>query len=160
MTAPMIDKAGLRVAAPLADFIEQQALPGTGIAPDAFWAGAADVLARFAPENLSLLRKRDTLQAQIDSWHEQRAGQPHDPAAYAIFLREIGYLVPEPAPFQIGSTNVDDEVAGRGEGGPDAAEDPVSGLRIAVGGIAVVEQLRLPHGVAVVLQRHLTTYGF
>ena len=111
MTAPMIDKAGLRVAAPLADFIEQQALPGTGIAPDAFWAGAADVLARFAPENLSLLRKRDTLQAQIDSWHEQRAGQPHDPAAYAIFLREIGYLVPEPAPFQIGSTNVDDEVA-------------------------------------------------
>ena len=111
MTDPMIDKAGLRVAVSLADFIDQHALPGTGIAPDAFWAGAADILARFAPENRALLRKRDTLQAQIDSWHEQRRGQPHDPISYETFLRDIGYLVPEPAPFQIGSTNVDDEVA-------------------------------------------------
>ncbi|MFD1105753.1 malate synthase G [Sphingobium olei] len=111
MTDPMIDKAGLRVAVLLADFIEQHALPGTGIAPDTFWAGAADILARFAPENRALLRKRDTLQAQIDSWHEQRRGQPHDPISYETFLRDIGYLVPEPAPFQIGSTNVDEEVA-------------------------------------------------
>ncbi|MFB0875184.1 MULTISPECIES: malate synthase G [unclassified Sphingobium] len=111
MTDPMIDKAGLQVAVSLADFIEQRALPGTGIAPDAFWAGAADIFARFAPENAALLRKRDTLQAQIDSWHEQRRGQPHDAAAYDAFLREIGYLVPEPAPFAIGSANVDPEVA-------------------------------------------------
>ena len=111
MTIRMIDKAGLTVAAELADFIERQALPGTGIAPDAFWAGTADIFARFAPDNVALLRKRDTMQAQIDSWHEQRKGQPHDGAAYQAFLREIGYLVPEPAPFAIGSENVDDEVA-------------------------------------------------
>ena len=111
MTNPMIDKAGLQVAVSLADFIEQRALPGTGIAPDAFWAGAADIFARFAPENAALLRKRDTLQAQIDGWHEQRQGQPHDTAGYEAYLREIGYLVPEPAPFAIGSENVDAEVA-------------------------------------------------
>ena len=111
MTIRMIDKAGLTVAAELAEFIERQALPGTGIAPDAFWAGTADIFARFAPDNVALLRKRDTMQAQIDSWHEQRKGQPHDGAAYQAFLREIGYLVPEPAPFAIGSENVDDEVA-------------------------------------------------
>ncbi|MDV5822088.1 malate synthase G [Sphingobium naphthae] len=111
MTDRMIDKSGLMIAAPLADFIDTRALPGTGIAPDAFWAGTAAILARFAPENVALLRKRDTLQAQIDSWHEQRRGQLHDAAAYQQFLRDIGYLVAEPAPFTIGSTHVDDEVA-------------------------------------------------
>ncbi|MBH1999573.1 MAG: malate synthase G [Sphingomonadaceae bacterium] len=111
MTDRMIEKAGLQVAEPLADFIDNRALPGTGITPDAFWAGAADIFARFTPDNIALLRKRDTLQAQIDSWHEQRKGQPHDAAAYQGFLREIGYLVAEPAPFTIGSENVDDEVA-------------------------------------------------
>ncbi|MEA3541322.1 MAG: malate synthase G [Pseudomonadota bacterium] len=111
MTDRMIDKSGLKVAAPLADFIDTRALPGTGIAPDAFWAGTAAILARFAPENAALLRKRDTLQAQIDSWHEQRRGQPHDAAAYQQLLRDIGYLVAEPAPFAIASTHVDDEVA-------------------------------------------------
>ena len=111
MTERMIDRAGLQVAASLAAFIDDQALPGTGIEPEAFWAGTADIFARFAPDNVALLRKRDTMQAQIDSWHEQRAGQPHDAAAYQAFLREIGYLVAEPAPFTIGSENVDDEVA-------------------------------------------------
>ena len=111
MTDRMIDKSGLMVAPSFADFIEMRALPGTGIDPHAFWAGTADILARFAPENAALLRKRDTLQAQIDSWHEQRRGQPHDAQAYQAFLHDIGYLVPEPEPFAIGSQNVDDEVA-------------------------------------------------
>ena len=111
MTDRMIDKSGLMVAPLFADFIEMRALPGTGIDPHAFWAGTADLLARFAPENGALLRKRDTLQAQIDSWHEQRRGQPHDAQAYQAFLHDIGYLVPEPEPFAIGSENVDDEVA-------------------------------------------------
>ncbi|KQN09493.1 malate synthase G [Sphingobium sp. Leaf26] len=111
MTDRMIEKASLQVAQELADFIDSRALPGTGIAPDAFWTGVADIFARFTPDNVALLRKRDTLQAQIDNWHEQRRGQPHDRQAYQAFLREVGYLVPEPAPFIIGSDNVDDEVA-------------------------------------------------
>ena len=107
----MIDKSGLKVAEPLVRFIEDRALPGTGIAPDAFWAGMADIYARFAPENAALLATRDDIQAKIDAWHEARVGQPIDQAEYQAFLREIGYLVPEPAPFTIAPRNVDDEVA-------------------------------------------------
>lgn len=111
MTDRMTDRAGLKVAATLADFIEQRALPGTGIDADAFWAGTADILARFTPDNAALLRTRDDLQTQIDAWHQVRRGQAHNAAAYQAFLREIGYLVEEPAPFAIGSGNVDAEVA-------------------------------------------------
>jgi malate synthase len=107
----MIDKAGLQVAAPLVRFIEDQALPGTGIAADAFWSGLSGVYAAFAPENAALLAKRDEIQAKIDAWHQARPGQPIDPAAYQAFLREIGYLAPEPAPFEVAPPNVDDEVA-------------------------------------------------
>ena len=107
----MTDRAGLQVAQALASFIEERALPNTGIDADAFWRGVAAIFAQFAPENAALLAKRDSIQAQIDAWHQERAGQPIDAAAYQGFLREIGYLVPEPAPFQIGSENVDDEVA-------------------------------------------------
>ncbi len=108
---PRIDKAGLAVAEPLARFIDERVLPGTGIEPQAFWAGAAGIFARFAPENVVLLAKRDELQAKIDAWHEARAGKPVDPAEYEAFLREIGYLVPEPAPFAVSTERVDDEVA-------------------------------------------------
>jgi len=108
---PRIDKAGLAVAEPLARFIDERVLPGTGIEPDAYWAGVAGIFARFAPENVVLLAKRDDLQAKIDAWHEARAGKPLDPAAYQTFLREIGYLVPEPAPFAVTTDRVDDEVA-------------------------------------------------
>ncbi|WP_336970637.1 malate synthase G [Sphingobium aromaticiconvertens] len=106
-----IDKAGLKVAAELATFVDQRALPGTGLSADAFWQGTAAIFARFAPENAALLTVRDTMQAQIDDWHEARAGQPINMADYQAFLRDIGYLVAEPAPFTIGSENVDDEVA-------------------------------------------------
>jgi malate synthase len=107
----MIDRAGLAVAEPLVRFIEARALPGTGIAADDFWTGVAGIYARFAPENAALLRRRDEIQHAIDAWHEQRRGQPLDAAAYQAFLREIGYLVDEPAPFSVEPRNVDDEVA-------------------------------------------------
>ncbi|MBT2186510.1 malate synthase G [Sphingobium nicotianae] len=106
-----VTRAGLSVAAELADFIEGQALPGTGLTAEAFWQGTADIFARFAPRNEALLARRDALQAQIDAWHLARAGKPIDQAEYQAFLREIGYLVPEPAPFTIGSDNVDPELA-------------------------------------------------
>ena len=110
MTA-YIDRAGLQVAAPLAEFIEQKALPGTGLNSEGFWRGAAQVFATFTPENKALLAKRDEIQAKLDSWHKERRGKPIDQREYQAFLREIGYLVPEPAPFVITTENVDDEVA-------------------------------------------------
>jgi malate synthase len=105
------DRAGIKIAAVLADFIETRALPDTGIDAAAFWSGFAALLAATVPTNHALLAKRDAVQAQIDGWHSARKGQAHDPAAYEAFLREIGYLVPEPAPFQIGTQNVDAEIA-------------------------------------------------
>lgn len=106
-----VSKAGLTVAEDLVRFIEEKALPGTGLDAAAFWSGAAGIFARFTPENRALLHKRDDLQARIDAWHAQRKGQAHDAAAYRAFLTEIGYLVPEPAPFQVDSRHVDDEIA-------------------------------------------------
>lgn len=106
-----LDRSGLSVDSRLAEFIEARALPGTGIDATKFWADFAALLSRFAPENALLLAKRDDLQARIDAWHEARAGQAHDAAAYQSFLRDIGYLVPEPAPFKIGTQNVDPEIA-------------------------------------------------
>ncbi|KTT69946.1 malate synthase [Sphingomonas endophytica] len=107
----MIDRAGLQVAASLVTFIEARALPGTGVAADALWRGMADIYARFAPDNAALLAVRDDLQARIDAWHRDRAGQPVDPSVYQAFLREIGYLAAEPAPFAIDPHDVDAEVA-------------------------------------------------
>ncbi len=106
-----IERAGLKVAPALAQFIEAEALPGTGIDAAAFWRGVAAIYARFAPENRALLATRDRLQAQIDGWHAERTGTPIDQTAYQAFLREIGYLVDEPAPFTIAPGPVDDEVA-------------------------------------------------
>lgn len=105
-----IDKAGLQVAAVLARFLEEEALPGTGLEPDAFWRGMADIYARFVPDNRALLAVRDSLQAQIDAWHDANPGPPSGDA-YQAFLRDIGYLVDEPERFTIAPDKVDDEVA-------------------------------------------------
>ena len=106
-----LDRAGLRVDAVLARFLEDEALPGTGIDAGAFWSGFASLLDAFAPRNRALLAKRDDLQARIDAWHIARRGQPHDHVAYKAFLAEIGYLLPEGSAFSIETTNVDPEVA-------------------------------------------------
>jgi malate synthase len=106
-----VTRAGLKVATVLADFVETKALAGMGIAADALWAGLADILERMTPVNRHLLYKRDELQAKIDAWHVANPGPITDMAAYQGFLREIRYLVPEPAPFEIGTQNVDDEIA-------------------------------------------------
>ncbi|MBA4046124.1 MAG: malate synthase G, partial [Erythrobacter sp.] len=90
---------------------ESKVLGPLGRDVDAFWQGFAALLADFAPRNRALLEKREDLQAQIDAWHTERAGKPHDAAAYKAFLTAIGYLVPEPGDFQIGTQNVDAEIA-------------------------------------------------
>ena len=105
------DRAGLKVAGELIALIEQDVLPGLGLDAAAFWSGAAAIFERFAPENRALLARRDALQAQIDDWHRARRGQPYGVAASQAFLKEIGYLVEEPAPFTVGTEGVDAEIA-------------------------------------------------
>ncbi len=103
-----VDRSGLRVAETLANFVEQDVLPGLSVDTTMLWDGLAALLARFVPVNRALLARRDDLQAQIDAWHESH---PFDQVAYEAFLREIGYLVPEPVAFTIETANVDAEVA-------------------------------------------------
>ncbi len=107
----MTNRAGIAIDSRLADFLETQVLTPLGRDVDAFWQGFAALLADFTPRNRALLAKREDLQAQIDAWHVERAGKPHDAAAYKAFLTDIGYLVPEPGDFQIGTQNVDPEIA-------------------------------------------------
>jgi len=106
-----IEAAGLRIAPELFAFVAEEAAPGTGIAPAAFWQGVADIIAELAPRNAALLAERDRLQAEIDAWHRARRGTPHDPAAYEAFLRSIGYLLPDPGPVRAETEGVDDEIA-------------------------------------------------
>ncbi|TFL16960.1 malate synthase G [Jannaschia formosa] len=106
-----IDKSGLKVDSALARFIDDAALPGTGVDPQSFWDGFAAMVADLAPKNAALLAERAEMQAKLDDWHRTRAGQPHDAAGYKAFLTEIGYLVPEGAPFRIETANVDPEIA-------------------------------------------------
>ena len=107
---------GLQVASVLYDFINNEALPGTGVEADAFWSGAASVIADLAPRNRELLRVRDELQAKIDAWHRDHKGADLTPGtadfdAYKSFLTEIGYLAEVPADFQITTDNVDREIS-------------------------------------------------
>src|SRR3569833_2723767 len=104
-------RAGLSVAQPLLKFIEQEALPGTGIDSSAVLNGFAALIRQMAPRNAHLLEKRDALQAKIDDAYTGRDGEPLDSKAQLKLLREIGYLVPEPAPFSIETGNVDVELS-------------------------------------------------
>ena len=106
-----VTRAGIEADPQLAAFIETDVLGPLGRDVDAFWKGFADLLGRFGPRNADLLAKREDLQAKIDAWHTERAGQPHEAGAYRTFLEDIGYLVPEPGEFTIGTENVDPEIA-------------------------------------------------
>ena len=107
-----VELAGLMVDARLAAFVGNEVLAPLGIDPAAFWAGFAALANQFVPQSRALLAKRDDLQSQIDAWHIARAGKKLDIGEYRGFLTQIGYLVPEPAPFSITTQNVDREIAG------------------------------------------------
>jgi malate synthase len=99
-----IDKA-------LYEFVNREALPGTGVAESFFWSGFARLVRDLASKNAALLRRRNELQAKIDAWHQQHPGASFDHARYKNHLLEIGYLKPEGAPFAIDTANVDAEIA-------------------------------------------------
>jgi malate synthase len=105
-----IDKAGLKVDEQLVQFIEGEALPGTAVSAEQFWSGLAGLVGRFMPRNRDLLARRDELQMKIDDWHRANGPVASDPAGYEAFLREIGYVVPEPADFSIETSGLDPEI--------------------------------------------------
>jgi malate synthase len=106
-----IESAGIRIAKPIFDFVNSEALPGTSIGSDAFWGGFAALLADLAPRCKALLEKRDSIQQQIDAWHVANKGKPAESDGYLSFLRGIGYLVEEPKTVAVSTSNVDAEIA-------------------------------------------------
>jgi len=124
-----VSVGNLRIARVLYDFVNKEALPGTNIDPDSFWAGVDKVVTDLTPQNQDLLNRRDELQAQIDKWHRQRVIAPLDVDAYRQFLTEIGYLQPEPDDFTITTSGVDDEI--RTTAGPQLVV-PVLNARFAL----------------------------
>ncbi len=102
---------GLSVAKVLYDFVNREALPGTGLSETAFWARLDRIVHDLAPKNRALLKVRDDMQSRINAWHKAHIGQPSDLTAYKKFLAEIGYLVPEGPDFAVDTANVDDEIA-------------------------------------------------
>jgi malate synthase len=106
----MIQAGNIQVAAELYNFINDEALPGTGLDQDKFWASVDEIVNDLGPRNRELLEKRETLQSQIDAWHTANRDKEFDPAAYRAFLEEIGYLVPEGDAFSVETANVDSEI--------------------------------------------------
>ena len=109
--AERVERHGLQVDAALAAFVENEALVGTGVDTDAFWAGFSALAHDLGPKNAALLQTRADLQAKIDAWHKGRANQPHDHEAYKAFLADIGYLLPDGDDFEIETANTDPEIA-------------------------------------------------
>ena len=106
-----VEAAGLSIVRHLYEFVNTEAVPGTGVDSAAFWSGFAGLIRDLAPRCQALLAKRDSLQSQIDAWHLARRGKTLDQAEYMSFLRGIGYLTEEPATVAVATANVDPEIA-------------------------------------------------
>ncbi len=95
----------------LYDFVDREAIPGSGVAAADFWHGFAALVSRLTPVNAALMERRKLLQSEIDAWHRGHPGAAFDPAGYRAFLEQIGYLIPEQGPFHIDTTNIDPEIS-------------------------------------------------
>ncbi|SAK45537.1 malate synthase G [Caballeronia ptereochthonis] len=125
----MIKQHGLQVDASLAKFVDEEAIPGTGVDSASFWKGFDALVHDLAPKNRALLAERDRLQSELDNWHRNNPGPVRDLRAYRKFLEEIGYIVPAPAHVQASTANVDREIAE--QAGPQLVV-PLSNLRYAL----------------------------
>ncbi len=128
-STPRTQAKGLQVATVLHQFIEEKVLPGTGVAPEAFWAGFDAIVADLAPKNIALLAERDRIQTEMDAWHSAHPGPIADMPAYRAHLEKIGYLVESPKKAKINTFNVDAELAK--QAGPQLVV-PITNARYAL----------------------------
>ena len=107
----LIDKSGLKINSVLVDFINNEAIPGTGIKPDDFWHRFESIVHELTPINKALIKKRETIQKKIDDWHKNNAGKDFNKKEYINFLRSISYIFEEKEDFEISTSNVDEEIS-------------------------------------------------
>ena len=107
----IIDKNGLKISKTLFEFINSEAIPGTGIDPEVFWNKFSKFVHELAPINKELIEKREIIQKKIDEWHRSRKGKVLNKEEYISFLKSINYLVEEKEDFQIETSNVDEEIS-------------------------------------------------
>ena len=105
-----IKYGGLYISKELDNFLQEEVIPGLDIQPSIFWKSLESILDTFGPKNNDLLDKRTSIQKQLDTWHLERKGQPHDGEEYKSFLKDIGYLIEEGDNFLIETSNVDPEI--------------------------------------------------
>ena len=110
-TEKRVTIGSLSIDPALEALVREEIMPGLGLDAEDFWNSFSQILNDLTPRNRELLEKRDRIQQQIDDWHLNRKGKPHDPQAYQEFLRSIDYLVPEGPDFKITTTGVDPEIS-------------------------------------------------
>ena len=107
----LIDKNRLKVNSVLFDFINNEAIPGTGIKPDNFWNRFEKVVYELTPINKALIKKRESIQKKIDAWHKDSANKDFNKKEYVNFLKSISYIFEEKGEFEISTSNVDEEIS-------------------------------------------------
>ena len=107
----IIEKNGLKISSVMFDFVNNEAIPETGLDPDQFWAKFSEVVHEMAPTNIYLIEKRETIQKKIDDWHKSNKGKEFDKTEYIKFLKYLDYLIEEKNEFKIETSNVDEEIS-------------------------------------------------
>ena len=107
----IIEKNGLKISSVMFDFVNNEAIPETGLDPDQFWAKFSEVVHEMAPTNKYLIEKRETIQKKIDDWHKSNKGKEFDKKEYIKFLKSLDYLIEEKNEFKIETSNVDEEIS-------------------------------------------------
>ena len=107
----LTEKNGLKISSKLLDFINDEVIPGTNVETDKFWNNFEKIVHELAPINKNLIEKRETIQKKIDGWHKQNKEKGFSKKEYTEFLKSISYLVQEKEDFNIGTSNVDDEIS-------------------------------------------------
>ena len=101
----------LSISEDLYNFVNNEAIPETGITKEKFWKGLSSVSHELAPKNRALLKTRKRLQLDIDRWHLENYEKEFNIENYKSYLEKIGYLKKEGPDFKIKTKNIDKEIS-------------------------------------------------
>ena len=96
-----IDVGNLKIDSEMLDFINNEAIPKTGIEINLFWPEFEKSILKLAAVNKKLLETREEIQKKIDKWHLSKKGDEFNKDEYIKFLKSINYIVKEKEDFKI-----------------------------------------------------------